>query len=440
MSNISLVPQAQGIGADGTDQNLMQLLAARKLAQAQGQSGGGLGKSAQPAFAPQSGRQAGLGYALVAGNALLERMEANKQAQKQSAGAEQTAAMLRRLGGQYKDITGAQVLGMAALDPGLLKQVFEAATRAPQSVSAGSSLVGNDGRAIYQAPHAPMTLGSGQRLIQPPTFGGSGASAAPTQPAPSALAVPGGPAPPAQAGGGQVLASVPENPGALRKEFQGVSDKYTGVAEVWQAMKGHAAQKDKFGDLGLVYGIAKLFDPTSVVREGEQIIVRNAASLPQWLLGHIEALNGKGQLTDETRTNLMQVGWDRVKPVQGNYEQQRGMFQADAQQQGIDPNMVMPAYEPARPYIEGAHGPRGAQDQMMGSVGEAVQMPLPPMRPQEMGQSPAGPMSAPAPMPQQPMAQPPQAGPTMEQIEAEIVRRQQMQQNQGAPGSELRGY
>lgn len=438
MSNISLVPQALGIGADGTDQNLMQILAARRLAQAQGQSGG-LGKAGgQPAFAPRNGRQAGLGYALVAGNALLERMEANKQKQAQSAGAEQTAAVLRGLGGQFKNITGAQVLGMSIMPGGqeMLKQLMEASTRAPQSVSAGSSLVGNDGRAVYQAPHAPVTLSAGQQLFQP---GGGGQ--APSQPAPSALAVPGGPAPQAPAapqqggGGGQVLASVPRQPDDLRKEFQGLQSTkdMNLVGPLFTGLKESAARDNRASDLSLIYGFAKMADPGSAVRGEEMTMVQAISTLPEQIRATVMSqISGTGRLSPDVREALMQEMSGKAMAFQSAYQNNENMYRDLATRGSMEPNDVLPRFEPLQPYAPNRVGPQGAQDQARGVVGESAQMPLPPMRPQEMGQSPAGPM--PAPVAQRPAMPPPAPAQPMPPMS---VYDEQMRQNQGIPGSEL---
>jgi hypothetical protein len=47
------------------------------------------------------------------------------------------------------------------------------------------------------------------------------------------------------------------------------------------------------GDIGLVFAIMKMFDPPSVVREGEQAMARGAGSVPQWVRNELDrALTG----------------------------------------------------------------------------------------------------------------------------------------------------
>jgi hypothetical protein len=50
-------------------------------------------------------------------------------------------------------------------------------------------------------------------------------------------------------------------------------------------------------DIDLVFAVGKAFDPTSVVREGEQVVITQAASIPERIKGLINTVNGGGRLT-----------------------------------------------------------------------------------------------------------------------------------------------
>ena len=81
---------------------------------------------------------------------------------------------------------------------------------------------------------------------------------------------------------------------------------------------------DRASDLNFVFGFAKILDPESVVREGEQIAVRSAASLPEWLQGEIARLNGGAALRPETRASILRQARSRVgqyqKAAKSTYE------------------------------------------------------------------------------------------------------------------------
>ena len=66
-------------------------------------------------------------------------------------------------------------------------------------------------------------------------------------------------------------------------------------------------------------------DPGSVVREGEQIMVMNTASLPDWLTGQIARVNGGSALEGATRSNIMAEAQSRVGQLKTQVDQRRAM-------------------------------------------------------------------------------------------------------------------
>ena len=133
--------------------------------------------------------------------------------------------------------------------------------------------------------------------------------------APGAPAVPGAPAgqPGApQTGAPSVVYSAPRDAektasmeDTLRKEFDARAE-VKGFKEVavayGSAMK---AADNKAGDLNIVYALAKTFDPGSVVREGESVMVVNATNLPGRVEGLLNYVAGGGQLGPSQRRELL---------------------------------------------------------------------------------------------------------------------------------------
>lgn len=168
----------------------------------------------------------------------------------------------------------------------------------PQRI--GDSLV------MIPAPGAPALPGA-------PRMGAGGPSAGAG--APGAPAVPGAPAgqPGApQPGAPSVVYSAPRDAektasmeDTLRKEFD-ARPEVKGFKEVavayGSAMK---AADNKAGDLNIVYALAKTFDPGSVVREGESVMVVNATNLPGRVEGLLNYVAGGGQLGPSQRRELL---------------------------------------------------------------------------------------------------------------------------------------
>lgn len=105
-----------------------------------------------------------------------------------------------------------------------------------------------------------------------------------------------------------------------------------------------AAPRDTAGaDLNLVYGLAKMFDPDSVVREGEMVLVKNTANLPQQVQGYLNfVLNNGGRLTPLMRKNIMEEAESRYGAYRQMYDTTAKSYQDLASRYGASPeNIIM---------------------------------------------------------------------------------------------------
>lgn len=148
----------------------------------------------------------------------------------------------------------------------------------------------------------------------------------------------------------------------IRKEVQSLPSykNYTQALPIYRSMAETAGRDTKASDLNLVYGLGKIMDPTSVVREGEMVMVQNTASLPDWLVGAINSLNGGSGLTPETRAAIMAEAYGRVNGYDQAFQQDAQMYQGIADRYQIDPQDILPdfgTYEPWSPASAGT-GPR----------------------------------------------------------------------------------
>jgi hypothetical protein len=109
---------------------------------------------------------------------------------------------------------------------------------------------------------------------------------------------------------------------AVRKEIQQLPSykNHAQAAPIYKTMVDAAPRNTRASDLNLVYGLGKIFDPGSVVREGEMVMVKNTAGLPDWLVGSINALNGGAALTQKTRNAIMQEAYSRMKSYEDVFD------------------------------------------------------------------------------------------------------------------------
>lgn len=116
------------------------------------------------------------------------------------------------------------------------------------------------------------------------------------------------------------------------------------AAPIYKSMLSTAGNNSKASDLNLVYGLGKIFDPGSVVREGEMIMVKNTAGLPDWLQGAINGLNGGQALTPETRKAILREAKVRIDSYQQMFNQDAEQYRGIAQREKMNVDDVVPNF------------------------------------------------------------------------------------------------
>ncbi|MBB3594368.1 hypothetical protein FHX08_004772 [Rhizobium sp. BK529] len=209
----------------------------------------------------------------------------------------------------------------------LERQKFDFERNKPTEVN--GRLIGPDGKVVYESPRDPMKVGAKETVIDPTS------GKVIYQPAP-----------------GQAVDF--SDVSSLRKEIQQLPS-YKNLSQalpIYRSMAETAGRSSKASDLNLVYGLGKIMDPTSVVREGEMTMVKSTASWPDWLQGALASLNGGAALTPETRQAIMTEAYGRVKGYDSAFKQDTGQYQGIVERNKFNPADVIPdfgTYEPWKP-------------------------------------------------------------------------------------------
>lgn len=129
----------------------------------------------------------------------------------------------------------------------------------------------------------------------------------------------------------------------LRKEFNALPEvkNYTEALPAFKAINDAASRNTPQSDINLVYGVAKLYDPTSVVREGEYATVANAQSIPEHIKKWAQYIQGGGRLTPETKRQILEEANGRMQTFQEAVEQRRTQYGDIATRTGVDPTLVL---------------------------------------------------------------------------------------------------
>lgn len=115
---------------------------------------------------------------------------------------------------------------------------------------------------------------------------------------------------------------------------------YKEAVPVYQAAKEAAGRDNKASDLNLVYAVAKLMDPGSVVRESESAMVVASGSPAERFQGVWNSIIGGGKLTPELRKELMTEIESRMNAYRSAYDNQRQQYGKFAELAGVNPSHV----------------------------------------------------------------------------------------------------
>jgi len=152
----------------------------------------------------------------------------------------------------------------------------------------------------------------------------------------------------------------------LRKEIQQLPS-YKNAAQavpIYRAMAESAPRNTRASDLNLVYGLGKIMDPTSVVREGEMFMVQGINTLPDKLVSGINSvLTGSSTLTPETREAIMTEAFGRMKGYEQQFQSDVTQYQGIVERSGMNAADVIPSFGEIQPWARATALPEGVTEE-----------------------------------------------------------------------------
>lgn len=130
----------------------------------------------------------------------------------------------------------------------------------------------------------------------------------------------------------------------LRKEFDQLPEvkNYKQALPAYTAIVDASKRNTPQSDINLVYGIAKLYDPNSVVREGEYNTVANSPNIPERIKGIIQYVSGGGRLTDAVKKQILAEAQGRIGSYENEYTSARNNYSDIAKRSGGDASLLFP--------------------------------------------------------------------------------------------------
>lgn len=157
----------------------------------------------------------------------------------------------------------------------------------------------------------------------------------------------GGPQDPA-AGGNRI-----QNERELRREFGTLTQEYRTVRQAFQKVEASLGQGTGIGDVGGIFGVMKIFDPGSTVREGEAATVQNSGGVPETIRGLYNRVVTGERLTPAQRAEIVAVGRAQFGTYEQGYQSRVTDFTRMANDYGIDPRNIVGADEVPAPAPSG---------------------------------------------------------------------------------------
>jgi hypothetical protein len=133
----------------------------------------------------------------------------------------------------------------------------------------------------------------------------------------------------------------------LRREVQDLPS-YKNLAQaapVYKSMVEAAGRDTRAADVNLIYGMAKIMDPTSVVRESEMTVAQAVATLPEYLRANIQSqLTSAGRLDLNVRAAIMQEARSRIMAYQGMFDQDAGFYRGVSERNRMNAVDIIPSF------------------------------------------------------------------------------------------------
>jgi hypothetical protein len=148
-----------------------------------------------------------------------------------------------------------------------------------------------------------------------------------------------------------------ESEQGLRKEFEALPEvkKYKQALPSYKGIEDAVKRNTTQADINIVYGIAKLYDPDSVVREGEYATVANSPNIPERIKGYAQYLAGGGKLTPQVKADILAEAQSRMRSYENEFVGARSNFEQIARRTNVDPTRVFPS--PVSPAISPSAAP-----------------------------------------------------------------------------------
>lgn len=129
----------------------------------------------------------------------------------------------------------------------------------------------------------------------------------------------------------------------LRREFSQASKEYVSIRNAYQQVLANSETVSITNDVAIIFSFMKILDPGSVVREGEQATARNAANVPDRIIGLYNRLlgGGRGGLAPKQRANFVKSAKNLYEKAERRQRTREDRFRDLATLYKFNPELVV---------------------------------------------------------------------------------------------------
>ena len=135
-----------------------------------------------------------------------------------------------------------------------------------------------------------------------------------------------------------------QNISAMRKEYetQPGTSRYRLSQPMLASMMTNTDTGSAMSDFDFIYGMGKIYDPSSTILMGEAGMVLQGQSIPEQVKGYLDkALQGKASLGPQARRDLVNAAMVRVAEYRKQADAEAEHYRRISSEQDIDPMLVV---------------------------------------------------------------------------------------------------
>ena len=130
----------------------------------------------------------------------------------------------------------------------------------------------------------------------------------------------------------------------LRKEFISESNFFKSIKNSYNTIQANANAATAAGDMGLIFAIMKMFDPTSVVRESEYATAQQAAAITERAKAAMNRVMTGEKLSDAQRKDFVETAGRVYEVAEKDFKRVHGRYGGLARSYGYSPERIVYDY------------------------------------------------------------------------------------------------